>query len=166
MGVLVDPFFEELVAGTPQSLKVKVEGLPDMGSVFPVEYTCDGRDTPPRVTVTGYPGSARSIALVMYDPDAPIGTFIHWLAYNPSCEGEECVFPGPGVVEGRNDFGRIGYGGPCPPRGHGAHRYYFLALALGEAPKLGKGYKLRDLARAVRGKILGWGYWMGRYSRG
>jgi len=161
---LADPRMEELVSSAPQALRVSVEGLDSLGARFPVEHTCDGPDRAPRVRVEGIPAGARAVALIMYDPDAPIGTFIHWLAVQP-VEGGEAVFPSPGAVEGRNDFRRTGYGGPCPPRGHGVHRYYFLVLALGEVPGLRRGFSLRDLLRAARGRVLAWGYWMGTYSR-
>jgi Raf kinase inhibitor-like YbhB/YbcL family protein len=162
-GLLVDRRFEELVSGAPQSLTVEADGIRG-GSRFPVEYTCDGADRAPSVVVSGIPEGAAAVALVMYDPDAPLGTFIHWLAVEKP-GGGRAVFPSPAAVEGRNDFGRIGYGGPCPPRGHGEHRYFLLALALDRDPGLGRGFRLGDLLAAARGNVVAWGYTMGTYSR-
>ena len=159
---LVDPRMEALVEGAPESLRVGVSGIVD--GWFEREYTCDGGDRVPRVVVEGVPSSARAVALIVYDPDAPRGTFIHWLAVAPA-GGDTVVFPSEGMVEGRNDFGRIGYGGPCPPRGHGPHRYFFLALALDRDPGLARGFRLGQLVDAVRGHVLAWGYSMGRYER-
>ncbi len=161
-GVLVDRRFEDLVAGAPQNLGVKVEGIKANGRIA-VEYTCDGADRPPKVEVSGVPADAKSVALIMYDPDAPIGTFIHWLAYQPAAP--TVSFPSPASVEGRNDFGRIGYGGPCPPRGHGEHRYFILALALDRDPGLGRGFTADQLLASARGHVAAWGYAMGTYSR-
>ena len=161
--MLADPQIEKLVEGAPQTLRVSVEGLAGEGSRIPREYTCDGADRPPAVTVSGVPGGAKAVALIMYDPDAPLGTFIHWLAVAPA--QPSVVFPSPQAVEGRNDFHRIGYGGPCPPRGHGPHRYYFLAVALDTLPRLEQGYSLQQLLEAARGHVVAWGYTMGTYER-
>ncbi|MEB2837091.1 MAG: YbhB/YbcL family Raf kinase inhibitor-like protein [Desulfurococcales archaeon] len=161
-GVLVDKRFEDLVSGAPESLRVSVEGIGADGRIA-VEYTCDGPDRAPRVEVSGVPADAKSVALIMYDPDAPLGTFIHWLAYQPAAP--TVSFPSPNAVEGRNDFRRIGYGGPCPPPGHGPHRYFFLVLALDRDPGLSRGYTLNQLLNTIRGHALAWGYAMGTYSR-
>ncbi len=163
-GGLVDSRFEGLVSGAPESLRVEVEGLEGVGSRIPREYTCDGPDRAPEVRVSGVPGGAAAVALVMYDPDAPLGTFIHWLAV-ARASGGSAVFPRDAVVEGLNDFGRLGYGGPCPPRGHGSHRYFFLALALDRDPGLPRGFRVDSLLNAARGHVLAWGYAMGTYSR-
>ena len=162
--MLADKRMEEIVEGVQESLKVSVEGLPSRGSKFPVEMTCDGLDRAPRVSIAGLPSDAKSVALIMYDPDAPAGTFIHWLAVQPS-PGWEAYFPSERALEGRNDFGRLGYGGPCPPRGHGEHRYFFLALALDVEPKLSRGFTLEDLLYEAKGHVTAWGYAMGTYSR-
>lgn len=160
---LVDERFSKLVEGVPRSLEVIVEGISPEGFIDPA-YTCDGDNIPPKVTITGIPDSASYVALIMYDPDAPGGTFIHWLAVEPA-KGSQAIFPGQAVSEGFNDFGKLGYGGPCPPKGHGAHRYFFLVLALSGDPQLPPGYKLDDLLDAVEGKVAAWGYAMGKYSR-
>jgi phospholipid-binding protein, PBP family len=107
------------------------------GDVIPRRHTCDGDDVSPRLEWEGQPPNARSFALIMYDPDAPMGTFIHWVIYNipasvrsipEGVQKEAESLPGLGL-QGVNDFGYLGYGGPCPPRGHGPHRYYFALHA-------------------------------------
>ena len=159
---LADPHIESLVRGLPSTLRVSVDGI--AGGWIDTRHTCDRGDKPPTVVVEGVPENAEAVALVMYDPDAPIGTFIHWLAI-ARAGGQNVTFPWQAIVEGRNDFRRIGYGGPCPPRGHGPHRYFFLALALDRDPGLKRGFTLRDLEDAVRGSIIAWGYNMGKYER-
>lgn len=160
---LADERFEKLVEGAQSTLEVKVEAIGPDGLISP-EYTCDGFDKAPLVRISGIPGEARAVALIVYDPDAPAGTFIHWLVVKPVIGPEE-VLPATGMVEGRNDFGGVGYRGPCPPPGHGFHRYFFLALALDGDPGLREGYTLGELLDAVRGHVIAWGYTMGKYSR-
>ena len=161
-GVLVDERFEDLVSGAPMKLSVRVEGIGPDGFIGR-EYTCDGENRIPRVTVQGVPAGASSIALIVYDPDAPYGTFIHWLAIAPANTTVE--LPGEAKAHGRNDFGSIGYGGPCPPRGHGAHRYFFLAVAVDKDLDLKNGFTLEDLLREARGHVVAYGYSVGKYSR-
>ena len=121
--------------------------------------------------IEGVPENTVELALIMYDPDAPIGTFYHWLLYKIPSDKTELPenIPKDKVteygVQGVNDFGNIGYGGPCPPHGHGRHRYYFLVVALKEKIDLEPGASVEDLLKAIRGKILGYGVLMGTYSR-
>src|SRR5436309_16083078 len=95
------------------------------GQPIPSRHTCEGEDVSPELEWTAVPAGAVSLALIVADPDAPAGSFTHWLAWGiePGAgllrEGERAAF------EGRNDFGSVGYRGPCPPRGHGPHRYVF-----------------------------------------
>jgi Raf kinase inhibitor-like YbhB/YbcL family protein len=116
------------------------------GDTVPPEFTCDGGDHTPPIDVSDPPDGTRSFAIVMDDPDAPRGTFTHWLAYD--------IPPGPGRLAAErgktlpNDFGRTGYGGPCPPRGHGPHRYFLTVYAV-DVPSLDvKGSSRRDLEEA------------------
>ncbi len=144
------------------------------GGVIPREYTCDGRDVSPPLEWSGAPEGARSYALIMYDPDAPAGTFIHWVLYDIPAQrtGLPEAVPGrervEGVgVQGVNDFGRIGYGGPCPPRWHGEHRYFFALHALSvESLGLPPRATARQVMEAMRGRVLGYAVLMGRYRRG
>ena len=143
------------------------------GGIIPVEYTCDGRDVSPPLEWGAPPSGTRSLALIMYDPDAPAGTFVHWVLYNipagvtrlPKGLPGEPVLEGYGL-QGRNDFGRIGYGGPCPPRWHGEHRYYFALHALSvDNIGLGPGATADRVLEAIRGRVVGHAIMMGRYSR-
>jgi Raf kinase inhibitor-like YbhB/YbcL family protein len=150
--------FEVLVAGSS-------------GGSVPVRYTCDGEDVSPRVEWKGLPANAKSLALICYDPDAPRGTFVHWVLYNlpPSLPGLPENLPKTGVVEGVglqgvNDFGRVGYGGPCPPSG--THRYVFLVLALDSELGLREGASAFDVLREALPHVIGYGEVVLRYSRG
>jgi Raf kinase inhibitor-like YbhB/YbcL family protein len=106
------------------------------GATIPQQYTCSGEDVSPPLTISGVPEQAKALALIVDDPDAPSGTFVHWVVYNlPPHTGhiEAGVKPGAtmpqGGEQGRNDFGRLGYGGPCPPPGS-PHHYRFRLFAL------------------------------------
>lgn len=141
------------------------------GSDIPVQYTCDGDDISPPLRWNDPPAATGSLALVVDDPDAPGRTWVHWILYDlPAAERElpEGV-PTDGTLEsgakqGHNDFGRSGYGGPCPPRGTG-HRYYFRLFALDAALGLRPGATRAQLDRAMRGHVLAQAELMGRYRR-
>ncbi len=143
------------------------------GDQIPVKYTCDGNDVSPPLSWSGAPSGTMSYALIMYDPDAPAGTFIHWVLYDiPASitslpEGVSKVESVSGVGrQGVNDFGNVGYGGPCPPRGHGTHRYYLALHALSvESLKVRTRPRAQDLLEAMRGKVLGHALLMGTYRR-
>ncbi len=144
------------------------------GSRIPVKYTCDGENVSPPLRWVGVPEGVRSYVLVVYDPDAPAGTFIHWVLYNVPAgltELPEAVPRGEEVIEGIgvqgvNDFGDIGYGGPCPPPGHGVHRYFFALHALSvEKLDLPPGASAQEVLDAIRGKVAGYAVTMGTYSR-
>jgi Raf kinase inhibitor-like YbhB/YbcL family protein len=120
----------------------------DDGEVIPREFTCDGRDLPPPLAWSGAPDGTRSFAIVMEDPDAPQGTFAHWLHFDiPAGTAELRPEVGRSL---RNSFGRTGYGGPCPPPGHGSHRYIFTLYAL-DVPAL----DVRRTGRAALDQALG-----------
>jgi Raf kinase inhibitor-like YbhB/YbcL family protein len=133
------------------------------GQIVPREFTCDGNDAPPAMTVSDPPQGTKSFAVIMDDPDAPKGTFTHWLAYDVPAD-----VSGLRATAGKaltNDFGRKGYGGPCPPPGHGAHRYYFTVYAV-DVPALDVGGGGRDdLEAALEGHTLAKARFMGRYER-
>ena len=143
------------------------------GGRIPRRYTCDGDDVSPPLEWSGAPEGTKSYALIMYDPDAPRGTFIHWVLYNipaglnalPEAVPREPVVEGIGV-QGVNDFGRTGYGGPCPPPGHGAHRYFFALHALDTGDiGLGSGASAEEVVERIRGHVLGYAVLMGTYAR-
>jgi len=133
------------------------------GQPVPKQFTCDGNDVPPPITVSDPPDGTKSFAVVMDDPDAPKGTFTHWLAYDLPADGNALRTTAGETLE--NDFGRRGYGGPCPPPGHGAHRYYFTVYAV-DVPALDVPGKSRDdLEAALTDHALANARFMGRYER-
>jgi Raf kinase inhibitor-like YbhB/YbcL family protein len=121
------------------------------GQPIPQRHSCEGEDRSPPLSWTDVPEGASSLALIVDDPDAPSGTFTHWLAWgiDPATGGLQEGEAAP--VEGRNDFGATGYRGPCPPPGHGAHRYSFRLHALESAPELEAGAGKDELERALAG---------------
>jgi hypothetical protein len=141
------------------------------GSDIPEQFTCDGSDISPALTWSTPPEGTRSFALVMEDPDAPGRTWVHWVLYDlPGTERGLQANVAPtgdlpsGARQGRNDFKKIGYGGPCPPAGP-AHRYYFKLYALDDTLGLRSGATRRELDRAMRGHIVARAELMGRYRR-
>jgi len=133
------------------------------GQAVPKQFTCDGSDAPPPIAVSDAPEGTRSFALIVDDPDAPKGTFTHWLTYDIPTDGNTLRPTAGKALE--NDFGRRGYGGPCPPQGHGAHRYYFRVYAV-DVPSLDvSGDRRADLEAALEGHTLAEARFMGRYER-
>jgi len=138
--------------------------------MIPAKYTCDGQDISPPLQWDAVPEGAESIALISDDPDAPMGTWVHWVLFNlpPNTKAlAENIPPDKtlpnGAVQGTSDFGRIGYGGPCPPSG--THRYFFKIYALDKIVDLPPGTRKRDLLKAMEGHVLGQGELMGKYKR-
>lgn len=141
------------------------------GSPIPSKYTCDGQDISPPLRWSGVPRDSRSLALVADDPDAPRGTWVHWVMYSipPSVaelpEGVPTVDTTPqGARQGVNDSRKVGYSGPCPPRG-GPHRYFFKLYALDMEIDLSPGATKQDLLRAMEGHVIAEGQLMGTYQR-
>ena len=150
-------------------IEVKSEAFEE-GGMIPKKYTCDGEDVSPPLSWTGVPEGTEALALICDDPDAPVGTWVHWVIFNipPDTTGLSENIPPERVLEsgtrqGRNDFGNIGYGGPCPPRG--THRYYFKLYALDKKVDLEPGATKDELLKAMEGHILAEGRLMGRYKR-
>jgi len=133
------------------------------GERIPARFTCDGQNTNPTLRLSGVPPSARSLVLIMDDPDAPSGTFTHWLLWNIDPGVKEIAGVPKGAIEGRNDFGNSGYGGPCPPSG--AHRYLFKVYALDVILNLNPGAGRREVDAAIRGHIAARGLLVGEYGR-
>jgi Raf kinase inhibitor-like YbhB/YbcL family protein len=152
-------------------MKVQSDAFQE-GEAIPKRYTCDGLDLSPPLKWEAYPEGTKSFVLIMDDPDAPIGTFTHWIIYDIPAEVNELDEGVPKadsierVKQGMNDFGYVGYGGPCPPKGHGYHRYFFRVYAL-DVESLGLPSKAtrRQVEERMRGHILGEGSIMGRYRR-
>jgi Raf kinase inhibitor-like YbhB/YbcL family protein len=139
------------------------------GGAIPQLHTCEGADLAPSLEWSGEPRDTKSYALIVDDPDAPAGTWNHWLLWDIPVSVRalaQGVKPGQTGVSGTNDFGKPGYGGPCPPKGHGPHRYSFRLYALDE-PALGlkPGAKRAELDRALKGHILAETEYLGRYER-
>ncbi|MFQ5945296.1 MAG: YbhB/YbcL family Raf kinase inhibitor-like protein [Anaerolineae bacterium] len=141
------------------------------GGEIPREHTCDGADLSPPLSWTQSPQGTDSLAVICDDPDAPMGTWVHWVLFN--LPGDLMSLPqgvdtSPSLAEGwrqgRNDFGRTGYGGPCPPPGP-AHRYYFKLYALDGSLELDAGATKAQLLEAMEGHVLAQAEVMGRYAR-
>ncbi len=150
------------------SFTLIVEGFRE-GETIPRLHTCEGADVSPSLSWAGAPPETRSYALILDDPDAPAGVWTHWLLWDiPAATHTlaQTFKPGALGVSGTNDFGRPGYGGPCPPKRHGPHRYYFRLYAL-SAPSLGlaAGARRAEVDRALRGKVLAEAIYRGRYER-
>jgi hypothetical protein len=144
----------------------------ESGARIPRQYTCEGENVSPPLSWQGVPDEAACLALIMDDPDAPSGTFNHWVVYDLPKQpdslstGESLAGRLPeGVSEGLNSAGREGYTGPCPPRGHGDHRYFFKLYALDKALGLQGRVDRAQLLDAMTGHILAQAEWMGTYSR-
>ena len=141
------------------------------GMSIPKQYTGDGVDQSPPLFWSELPSGTKSIALIYDDPDAPRGTWVHWVLYNLPASARSLPEGVPkqneladGTRQGRNDFARVGYGGPCPPRGP-AHRYLFKLYALDARLDLKPGASKADLEKAMATHILAQGQLMGRYKR-
>jgi hypothetical protein len=141
------------------------------GGIIPKQFTCDGADMSPALEWNDPPAATKSFALVADDPDAPVGTWVHWVLFNLPASARSLAQNIPkkeqmvdGSFQGRNDFGKIGYGGPCPPPGK-PHRYFFKLYAVDTKLNLKPGANKKDVERAIQGHILAQGEWMGRYAR-
>jgi Raf kinase inhibitor-like YbhB/YbcL family protein len=139
------------------------------GGWIPDIYTCQGADISPSLEWSGEPPETRSFVLIVDDPDAPGGTWTHWMLYDipPKVHNlAQATKPGALGLSGTNDFGKPGYGGPCPPKGHGAHRYFFRLFAL-DVHTLGlpPGVKRTELEKAIKGHSLAEVQYMGRFER-
>jgi Raf kinase inhibitor-like YbhB/YbcL family protein len=141
------------------------------GEAIPLEYTCDGDNVSPPLAWADAPAGTQSLALIVRDPDAPGGTFIHWVAYNippttralaKSVRGAKRASDG--TLQGQNDFARIGYGGPCPPPGP-THHYHFTLYALDTRLAERAGDDAAQLDSAMNGHILGQAALVGTYHR-
>jgi Raf kinase inhibitor-like YbhB/YbcL family protein len=134
------------------------------GGNIPSKFSCDGPNTNPPFQMSDVPPEAKSLVLIVDDPDAPSGLFTHWAVWNISPQtntiAEGTTLKG---GQGTNDFGRSGYGGPCPPSG--THRYYFKIFALDRELDLPFGAKRSQLDAAMKGHVIAQGELMGRYSR-
>lgn len=141
------------------------------GETIPRKFTCDGPDLSPKLTWNAPPAGTQSIAFIVDDPDAPVGTWVHWVLYDLPADTRELLEGvakqdqlASGARQGRNDFGKIGYGGPCPPAGN-PHRYFFKLYALDAKLGLKAGATKAEVERAMKGHILAQAELMGTYGR-
>jgi Raf kinase inhibitor-like YbhB/YbcL family protein len=141
------------------------------GEEIPKKFTCDGADVSPELTWTDPPANTKAFALIADDPDAPAGTWTHWVLYDlpaevrhlPEGTSKSAELPS-GARQGKNDFGKIGYNGPCPPPGK-SHRYFFKLYALDSKLNLKPGASKQEVERAIASHTLVKAEWMGRYKR-
>jgi Raf kinase inhibitor-like YbhB/YbcL family protein len=140
------------------------------GEMIPAPYTCDGKDASPPLEWSAFPEGTKSFALICDDPDAPVGTWVHWVIYNLHAETTKLPENVPrdkkltsGGMQGTNDWHRIGYGGPCPPSG--IHRYFFRLYALDSILNLGTGATKEQLLTSMKSHVLAEGQLMGKYKR-
>lgn len=133
--------------------------------MIPEKYTCDGADKSPPLAFEGVPENAKSLALIVDDPDAPRGTWVHWVVWNidPGTKGIAEGSVPEEALQGMNDYRRLDYGGPCPPSG--THRYFFKLYALDTPLHMGKGAAKTDLEKSMKGHILAQAEIIGLYRK-
>ncbi len=160
---------EKKKGGVPMDITVTSTAFSEGGKI-PSRYSCDGQDISPPISWTKGPTETKSYALISDDPDAPMGTWVHWVIYNipATVTSLQENMPGQprladGTLQGTNDFKRHGYGGPCPPGG--THRYYFKVYALDTKLDADPGITKKKLLKAMEGHIIARGELMGTYSR-
>jgi len=146
--------------------KMQIKSVFNHNEKIPNIYTCDGEDKSPEIFISEVPGGAKSLVLIVDDPDAPAGTWVHWLLWNidPGIAsiGENSIPVG--AKQGMNDFKKLEYGGPCPPSG--THRYFFKVYALDIELDLEEGSSKEELEKAMKGHMLDKAELIGVYSRG
>jgi Raf kinase inhibitor-like YbhB/YbcL family protein len=167
------PFSRKLPAqGKGEAMPLQISSAAfSAGETIPKKFTCDGPDVSPKLTWNEAPAKTQSFALIMDDPDAPVGTWVHWVLFDLPADTRELAEGvakqeqlANGALQGRNDFGKIGYGGPCPPPGK-PHRYFFKLYALDAKLNLKAGVTKADVERAMKGHILAQAELMGKYGR-
>ena len=136
------------------------------GGAIAAAYTCDGDGKSPALAWSAGPAATQSYALIVVDPDAPSGTFTHWVLFDMAASTSSLIENASAGEAGKNDFGKAGYGGPCPPKGKGAHRYFFRLYAL-DVAKLGEpaGASRAEVEKAMTGHVVARGELMGTYER-
>ena len=164
-----DETVKQITGGKKMEIKVTSTAFKH-GGMIPAEYTCDGANVSPALKWDSAPEGTKTIALISDDPDAPMGTWVHWVLYNLPPEKRELPenFPEDetlpdGTRQGMTDFGKAGYGGPCPPSG--THRYYFKIYALDSMIDSATVLDKKALLEKMKGHILAEGQLMGRYKK-
>jgi Raf kinase inhibitor-like YbhB/YbcL family protein len=170
--IIASVFIAAAAREVPMAFSLTSPAFTD-GAAIPVKHTCDGADVSPLLGWSGAPKGTAAFALIADDPDAPAGTWVHWVVYNlPASTAQlseniaktETLPSLGGALQGRNDFGRPGYGGPCPPPGP-AHRYFFKLYALDATLSLRPGARKQDLEGAMQGHVLAAAQLLGTYAR-
>ncbi len=157
-------YFHFTEAGAMSTLTIASPAFKHNGSI-PEKYTCNGADVNPPLVIEGVPPGAKSLALIVDDPDAPRGTWVHWVVWGmdpKTREIRENSVPA-GAKQGMNDFRKRNYGGPCPPSG--THRYFFKLYALDTAPDPGPDTTKAVLESAMKGHVLAQAELLGLYTR-
>lgn len=152
------------------ALEIKSSAFKD-GEYIPKQYTCDSEDISPPLTFADIPKGTKSLVLICDDPDAPVGVWVHWVVFNiPADQGsfdQDLPKKGKlesGLIQGRNDFKKIGYGGPCPPKGK-PHRYFFKLYAIDKKLNLKEGATKREVLQTIEGSIIDQAQLIGLYKR-
>ncbi len=168
-GQTFDRHTQKAKGGTKMTIRISSTVFKE-GELIPKKYTCDGENISPPLAWTSVPSGTKSLALIADDPDAPRGTWVHWVLFNIPADAKELSENIPprsilnnGARHGTNDFREIGYGGPCPPSG--THRYFFKLYALNAVLALESGATKAQVLKAMEGHILGEGQLMGKYKR-
>lgn len=147
-------------------MKLTSRAFSDQGAI-PVRFTCDGDDLSPPLDWGEVPDDTAGLVLICEDPDAPRGTFVHWVLWGVPpgtaglAEGEVPQW----ARQGRNGFGTVGYRGPCPPPGHGGHHYHFTLYAVREPLAARDGARIEEVRRAIQGRVLATTTLVGTYQR-
>jgi Raf kinase inhibitor-like YbhB/YbcL family protein len=162
--IVASAFAFAAMASAAEPIKITTPAFREGGAI-PVRFTCHGANISPQLEIVRAPSGAKSLALIVDDPDAPSGLFTHWLVWD--IDPQKTTFPEnsapAGAAQGTNDFGKRGYGGPCPPSG--IHRYFFRVFALNNALNLKAGAKRSELDKAMSGHVIGQGELTGRYGQ-
>lgn len=154
---------DKISSNIEQILNVSSSAFENEG-VIPSEFSCDGQDLSPPLSITNVPKDAKTLSIIMDDPDAPMGTFTHWIVWNiPPNKTQFTMGEKFDFAQGRTSFGTVEYGGPCPPSG--THRYFFKIYALDAKLDLKQGSGVKELQSAMSGHIVAEAVLMGKYSR-
>lgn len=170
VAVILLLFIVFALGGEVMAFQIKSAAFKPQGAI-PAKYTCDSIDISPPLSWDDPPGGTQSFVLIVDDPDAPLGTWVHWVLYDLPHNLSE-VHEGvskkdtleTGAKQGKNDFRRIGYGGPCPPPGS-PHRYFFKLYALNAKLNLKPGLTKQEVEKSMQGKVLAQTQLIGKYKR-
>jgi len=149
---------------TETSIKISSPDFSDGGNI-PARFTCTGENVNPSLQISGVPAVAKSLVIIVDDPDAPTGTWTHWLLWNLKPDLKEIPVNSvpAGTAQGVNDFHKNNYSGPCPPSG--THRYFFRVYALDMVLELPASANRKALDKAISGHVLAHSEWMGKYAK-